>query len=91
MRVIIIGEKEVLETIPEGCTRSMFRNRNLFQQAVYIQPPVLLEPGESGGYGRERNHDHGTDFRISNCLLRGTLLENDERVRQSQSGNGKSH
>lgn len=24
----------------------MFRNRNLFQQAVYIQPPVLLKPGK---------------------------------------------
>nr|DAK10698.1 MAG TPA: hypothetical protein [Caudoviricetes sp.] len=32
--VIIIGEKEVLETIPEGCTCSMFRNRNPFRQAV---------------------------------------------------------
>lgn len=29
------GEKEVLETIPEGCTCSMFRNKNPFRQAVY--------------------------------------------------------
>ena len=35
MYVIISGEKEVLETIPEGCTCSMFRNRNPFRQAVY--------------------------------------------------------
>lgn len=34
MCVIISGEKEVLETIPEGCTCSMFRNRNPFRQAV---------------------------------------------------------
>ena len=32
---MIRGEKEVLETIPEGCTCSMFRNRNPFRQAVY--------------------------------------------------------
>ena len=38
------GEKEVLETIPEGCTRSMFRNETLFS-AGGIAPPVLLEPG----------------------------------------------
>lgn len=34
MYVIIRDEKEVLETIPEGCTCSMFRNRILFRQAV---------------------------------------------------------
>ena len=34
MYVIIRSEKEVLETIPEGCTRSMFQNRILFRQAV---------------------------------------------------------
>lgn len=80
MCVIIKGEKEVLETIPEGCTRSMFRNRNLFQQAVYIQPPALLNREERGGYGRKRHYDHGTDVRISDCMLWRTLLENDERV-----------
>lgn len=42
--VIIIGEKEVLETIPEGCTRSMFRNETLFRQAVYTTA-CFIKPG----------------------------------------------
>lgn len=45
MYVIIRGEKEVLETIPEGCTCSMFRNRNPFRQAVYTTACFINREG----------------------------------------------
>ena len=80
MYVIIIGEKEVLETIPEGCTCSMFRNRNPFRQAVYTTACFIKTGKERGGYGRKRHYDHGTDFGISDCVLRCTLLADDEGV-----------
>ena len=50
MYVIIRGEKEVLETIPEGCTCSMFRNRNPFRQAVYTAACFIKTGKERGGY-----------------------------------------
>ena len=58
---------------------------------IYTTARFIKTGIERGGDGRKRYYDHGTDLGIPNRLLRGTLLADDERVGQSQGGNGKSH